>query len=225
MTTVTSANSATQAANNSASSSSSSAASSGLSSDFQTFLTMLTAQMQNQDPLNPIDSSDYAVQLATFSGVEQQVKTNDLLESLATQLGVMGMSQLAGWVGMEARVPAAGYYDGDPVTLAPNPVQGADQTILVAYDAAGNEAWRGTVPVSTDPYEWTGLDSSGTPLPTGLYDFKLESYNNGTLLSSDQVEVYSRIVEAQGTASGTVLVLQGGVTVGTTDITALREPA
>ena len=44
-----------------------------ISSDFQTFLTMLTTQLQNQDPLNPVESSDFAVQLATFSGVEQQV--------------------------------------------------------------------------------------------------------------------------------------------------------
>ena len=41
------------------------------SSDFETFLKMLTVQMQNQDPLNPVESTDYAVQLATFSGVEQ----------------------------------------------------------------------------------------------------------------------------------------------------------
>jgi len=47
-----------------------------ISSDFETFLRMLTVQMQNQDPLNPVDSSDYAVQLATFSSVEQQVQTN-----------------------------------------------------------------------------------------------------------------------------------------------------
>lgn len=75
-----------------------------INSDFETFLIMLTTQMQNQDPLNPIDSSDFAVQLATFSSVEQQVKTNDLLTSLGQQFELMGLSQLAGWVGMEARV-------------------------------------------------------------------------------------------------------------------------
>ena len=46
---------------------------SALSSDFETFLRMLTTQLQNQDPLNPVDSADFAVQLATFSSVEQQV--------------------------------------------------------------------------------------------------------------------------------------------------------
>ena len=56
-----------------------------LSSDYTLFLRLLTTQMQNQDPLNPMDSADYAMQLATFSGVEQQVRSNQLLESLAAQ--------------------------------------------------------------------------------------------------------------------------------------------
>jgi len=67
--------------------------SSVISSDFETFLIMLTTQMENQDPLNPIESSDYAVQLATFSSVEQQVLTNDLLGTLSEQMGPMGMAQ------------------------------------------------------------------------------------------------------------------------------------
>src|SRR6056297_3909166 len=74
-----------------------------LSSDFETFLLMLTTQMQNQDPLNPLESSEFAVQLATFSGVEQQVKTNDLLGSLLSGLASSGMAQMASWIGREAR--------------------------------------------------------------------------------------------------------------------------
>ena len=57
-----------------------------ISSDFETFLKMLTAQISNQDPLNPIDASDYSTQLATFSGVEQQVLTNDLLRQIQNKL-------------------------------------------------------------------------------------------------------------------------------------------
>ena len=64
-----------------------------LSSDFETFLKMLTTQLENQDPLNPIDSTDYAVQLATFAGVEQQVLTNDLLESMGGNSGLGGLAQ------------------------------------------------------------------------------------------------------------------------------------
>ena len=109
-----------------------------VSSDFDTFLKMMTTQVQNQDPLDPVDSADYAVQLATFSSVEQQVKTNDLLVSLAAQMGGVGLTQAAQWVGMEARVAAPAVFDGSPITLAPNPVANADQTRLIVKDASGN---------------------------------------------------------------------------------------
>ncbi len=66
-----------------------------ISSDFDTFLKMLKVQMENQDPLNPTDSSEYAQQLATFSGVEQAVLTNDLLTALMVQMNTTGMAQLA----------------------------------------------------------------------------------------------------------------------------------
>lgn len=197
--------------------------SSKISSDFDTFLRMLTTQLENQDPLNPVESTDFAVQLATFSGVEQQTLTNQLLESMTSQLGLMGMAQLAGWVGMEARVAAPVQFSGAPVTLAPNPAKGADAAILVGYDSKGTEVYRQNVAVSSAPLDWTGTDGTGAPLPNGLYSFKLESYNSGTLVSTDPVEAYARIVEARGTSDGTVLVLEGGTTVNTDDITALRE--
>ncbi len=193
-------------------------------SDYEMFLKLLTTQMTNQDPTNPMDSSDYAVQLATFSQVEQQVKTNELLENLALQMGLMGMSEYAGWVGMEARAETPAWFDGsNAVTLAPNPVQGATETILLVEDAAGNSVARTPIAVSSEAISWPGTDASGATLPAGLYTFKLESYNNGTLLSTDPVETYNRIVEAQGTASGAVLVLAGGSTIETGAVSALRE--
>ncbi|MGD9917174.1 MAG: flagellar hook capping FlgD N-terminal domain-containing protein [Paenirhodobacter sp.] len=219
MTTVSSATATT-----SSSSSSTASAAANISSDYQMFLQMLTTQMQNQDPTNPIDSTDYAAQLAAFSQVEQQVQTNELLTSLVTQLGLMGMSEYAGWVGMEARAAVPAYYDGtNAVTLAPNPVVGADQTVLVVSDESGNEVSRQTIPVSTDTIDWDGTDSNGNALSAGLYSFSLESYNSGSLLSTDTVDTYNRIVEAQGTSDGAVLVLRGGTTVGTGEISALRE--
>ena len=79
----------------------SAAQTSAITSDFETFLRMLTVQMQNQDPLNPVDSNDYATQLATFSGVEQAVLTNDLLTTLTTQLNSSGLADMAAWVGKD----------------------------------------------------------------------------------------------------------------------------
>jgi flagellar basal-body rod modification protein FlgD len=193
-----------------------------LSSDFETFLNMLTAQLENQDPLDPVKSEDFAVQLATFSGVEQQVLTNDLLESLLAQDGLSGIGQYASWVGMEARAPVAAYFDGSPITVAPKPDKTAESAVLVVEDAFGNQVDRVSIPVSETPVEWSGLTNNGS-LPAGLYSFKVENYSNGLVSNTSTAEVYTRVNEARLDDGSTVLVTSGGVQVDATQVTGLRE--
>jgi flagellar basal-body rod modification protein FlgD len=197
-----------------------------ISSDFQTFLVMLTTQMQNQDPLDPIDSTEYATQLAPFSQVEQAVQTNDLLQSLSTQLASIGMSQLAGWVGMEARSNAPAYFDGsNSITLAPESVIGSDKSVLVVRDASGTVVQRGEVALSGSTLEWNGTDENGSPAAPGTYTFELESYRNGIIAMTAPVQTYSEITEARLAGTSTTLVLRGGAEIGTGDATALRQPS
>ena len=196
-----------------------------LTSDFTTFLKMLTTQMQNQDPMNPIESSDYAVQLATFSGVEQQVRTNQLLESLASQMGGNGIAQYAGWVGMEAQVTAPVAFYGQPVTLDPVLKPGADRGTLVVRDAHNREAARLVVAPGSGQVVWDGTDGNGQFLPQGLYSFGLESLKGGDVLGTDMVAAYARVAEVRGGAAGARLVLEGGSEVKPADITALRAYA
>jgi flagellar basal-body rod modification protein FlgD len=193
-----------------------------ISSDFQTFLRMLTAQMNNQDPLNPIESTDFAVQLATFSGVEQQVRSNDLLEALGVKMGSMGLAQMAGWVGMEARAAAPALFDGSPIEISPNPAAAADTAVLVVRDEDGNVVQRLDIPVSAEPFEWAGVADDGSPLPNGVYSFEIESYDDGELMVTSPTEVYVPIIEARGVNGQTVLVLEGGAQIIAEAISALR---
>lgn len=197
---------------------------SALSPDFETFLRMLTTQMQNQDPLNPIDSADYAVQLATFSGVEQQMKTNQLIEGLSSQFGAMGMAQLAGWVGMEARTTQPVWFGGSPVTLQITPDTGSDRAVMVVKDSTGTEVSRQDVTATTGEIEWAGTRDDGTPLPSGQYSFVLESYRGATPSATTAVPAYGRITEARAGETGAVLVLEGGAEVPSAEISALRAP-
>jgi len=197
----------------------------GISADFETFLKMLTVQMTNQDPLNPIESSDFAVQLATFSGVEQQVQTNDLLKALAAQMGATGMVQMAAWVGKEARAAVAADWTGAPVTLAPDPVQGATRAELVVRDAEGVEKQRFDIPTTTDPLEWAGVGPDGTPLPLGAYTFEVISYQGEAAVDVTLAEVYARISEVQSLDGETVLTFTSGATASASSVTALRDPA
>lgn len=194
-----------------------------LSSDFDTFLKMLTAQVTNQDPLNPTDSTDFAAQLATFSSVEQAVKTNELLESLVAQFGSNGMTEMASWVGMEARVAAPGYFDGSPITVSPNPLVEADTNYLIVRDANENVVQKTEIPVAASAMDWAGVNDDDSPFENGLFSFSLDSYKNGEQLPEVPVEIYSRVTEARGEGGITVLVLEGGAMVDSAKVTGLRE--
>lgn len=203
---------------------SASAAASSIASDYETFLVMLTTQLTYQDPLNPMDSSEFAVQLATFSGVEQQTQTNVLLESVLGQLSMMTMAQMAGWVGMEARSAAPVAYDGaTPVDLVLSPAEGADSALLVVTDAQGTTIAREPVPAGATSHIWGGLGSDGRPLPAGTYTLTLESHDGDSLIAATPVESYARILEVLGSAEGLVFRLAGGAQVGVAEVTALRE--
>jgi flagellar basal-body rod modification protein FlgD len=195
----------------------------GIASDFNTFLRMLTTQLQNQDPTSPMESAEFAVQLATFSGVEQQMKTNQLLEGLGGQIGVMGMAELAGWVGKQAKAPAPAWFSGAPLSVTTTPDSLADAAVLVVRDAAGKAVRREGIALTPTTFDWAGTSDSGGPLPTGKYSFEVESSAKGAVIKTAPAETYATIIEARGGASGTTLVLEGGIEVPAGQVTALRN--
>jgi len=194
-----------------------------ITSDFEFFLEMLTAQAKYQDPLDPMDNTEYAAQLATFSSVEQQVKTNDLLTAMTDQLASTNMAEYASWIGLEARTTAPTYFDGRAVTITPNPAGSAQEMDLVVFNTAGEEVQRKSYPVSTDPFEWNGVADDGTTLAAGSYAFQIESRAQGKVIASDPVPVYARVTEARTEGSNSFLVLEGDAEISVADVTALRE--
>ncbi len=191
--------------------------------DYDMFLRMLTVQMQNQDPLNPIDSADYAVQLATFSGVEQQTRTNQLLETLAGRFDLLGLSELAGWVGNEARAAVPVAFDGEtPVALALSADPRADRAVLVVRDRAGAVVAREEVAPATASLGWSGQDAGGAPLPPGTYALTLESHAAGEVIATSTPQSWSRIAEVVAGADGPRLILAGGAEVAASAVSALR---
>tara|TARA_R110000751_G_scaffold284564_2_gene388528 strand:- start:1083 stop:1775 length:693 start_codon:yes stop_codon:yes gene_type:complete len=201
-----------------------------ISSDFETFLKMMTTQARYQDPLEPMDSSEYAAQLAQFSMVEQQVQTNDLLQTLSAALQAAsatqtGVGALSGWIGMEALSYAPAHFDGTPVTIAPNPLTAADSAYLVVYDDAGNEVQRQSIPVSPDAVQWHGIAGlNGSTFPEGNYTFEVESFQQGELLLAERAQTYGRVTEARIEQGRTILILEGGLAVLADDVTGLRDP-
>ncbi|MEP5758551.1 MAG: flagellar hook capping FlgD N-terminal domain-containing protein [Litoreibacter sp.] len=194
-----------------------------LSTDFETFIRMLTVQMENQDPLNPLDSQDFATQLATFSGVEQQVKTNDLIEALSSQMLTSGLGDMARWVGLDARVTAPANFDGSPVEILPTVPTIASSAQLVVTNANGVEVQRLNVPASDEPISWAGVDAQGNPFPSGQYAFAIEASSNGAVIDTSTPEIYARVQEVRIQDGVTVVGLNGGSVLPSSAVTGLRS--
>lgn len=195
-----------------------------ISSDFETFLKMLTVQMENQDPLNPIESSEYAVQLATFSSVEQQVMTNDLLTALTSKLAGVDLAQYATWVGMEARSTSPAKFSGQPMELAYDSVANADKATLLVKNDLGAVVQRVALPDMSGAFTWSGKDKSGFPMAAGVYSFDVEYSAKGAVTDTRPAQTFSAVREIQMTSAGPMLVLEAGKSVDPSAITALRQP-
>lgn len=196
-----------------------------INSDFETFLKMLTTQMQNQDPLEPTDSTEFTAQLAQFSAVEQQVLTNETLATLSAQIASLGSSGLASWIGMEARVAGMAHYDGTtPVEIYPMANSDADEAYLIVKDEDGEEIDRVKIDPDEETVEWDGMTDSGTPFPEGNYIFQTESKADGKILDTVLAESYTLVKEAQASTGGMVLIGEGGARYASSDIVGLRQP-
>jgi flagellar basal-body rod modification protein FlgD len=197
------------------------AATTAQSTNFDTFLKMLTTQLQNQDPLNPMEGSDFAVQLATFSGVEQQAQTNKLLEQMLTQSGG-SLGQLAEWIGKEVRTIEPVWFGDKPLTLDIAPDSRADNVTLVTLNEAGKEVLREEIGPGEGQIDWLGRDDMGEKLADGRYSFVIESMKSGEVISEDRVGAYVRVAEAEVGAQGVELIFEGGGSALAAHIEALR---
>ncbi len=174
--------------------------------DYMMFLRMLTVQMQNQDPLNPMSASDFAVQLATFAGVEQATRTNELLSSL---LARAGLAEAARWVDMEVRVKGEAWFDGSPLALAVDTLPEDVQARLVVRDAAGAIVdSRPLDPTEAAPL-WDGVDRDGRALAPGFYRFEIELLRGDEVIDTVDVSTWQPVREVRVQAGAVLLGLPG----------------
>ena len=130
-----------------------------LSGNFDTFLTILTAQIQNQDPLEPMDSSQFTEQLVQFSGVEQQIRVNSQLETLIEQSHSNTGAMLSGYLGQTVEVDSAGAsWDGDPINWRYNLPSDAKSVTVTVQDATGKVLYSkaGELTAGSHDFQWNG---------------------------------------------------------------------
>jgi flagellar basal-body rod modification protein FlgD len=142
-----------------------------IAGNFNTFLTLLTTQLQNQNPLDPLDTNQFTQQLVQFAGVEQQINMNTQLQTLVSLQQTAQNSQALGFVGKTVTVQGAtAPLSNGQAQWTFNPPSPATATFTIS-DSTGQTVFTqtGTVHPGAQPFNWNGVDSSGRQWADGNY--------------------------------------------------------
>jgi flagellar basal-body rod modification protein FlgD len=142
-----------------------------IAGNFQTFLTLLTTQLKNQDPLSPLDTNQFTSQLVQFAQVEQQLKANTQLTTLVSLQQTAQNTAALGFVGQKVDVAgnSAALTNGT-ATWQLSAAKPATATITIS-SATGQQVFSGNYALNagTQPFTWDGKDTSGLQWPDGNY--------------------------------------------------------
>jgi flagellar basal-body rod modification protein FlgD len=202
------ANTATTSASVSNSGTSTSNPLASLAGNFNDFLSLLTTQLQNQDPTSPMDTSQFTTQLVQFTGVAEQITANSTLSQILSADQTQQLTQASGLIGEQVS------FIGGTLPLQNGAAQvnyrtaGAEPVQITVTNASGTTVQSQIVNAASGANTWTwdGTNSNGTQLPDGTYNVSVTA--NGTALPFQAVgtvtgaEQVNQAVQLQfGTAS------------------------
>lgn len=185
------------------------------------FLSLLVAQMKNQDPLNPLDNAQVTSQLAQLSTVQGIENMNKNLQALASSLGVNQMTQAANLIGRGVLVPGNAISPAElRDVIGFDLSRPADNVSVGIHDAAGSLVRTlnlGPRDVGVNVLAWDGLNDVGSPAPAGEYSFTVNADQGGQTISSTQLNL-GMVNSVSQNSQGVQLNLSGNKSVGYADI-------
>lgn len=202
-----------------------SATTTGFGDNFSTFLTLLTTQLKNQDPLSPMDSNQFTQQLVQFSQVEQSIKANDSLSKLVSMQATNQMVSAMPLVGRQVD------YTGDTAALAGGKAQwsyttpaGAAKVMLSVTDSNGKQVYaaEGQITAGKHDFTWDGTSTLGTPLPDGAYTLTVAVAKSDNTLTTAGVTATGKVSGVLLKDGAAQLDMGGGVTFGLDKVLAVR---
>ena len=198
-----------------------------LATSFNTFLTLLTTQLKNQDPLSPLDSNQFTQQLVQMTGVEQQLASNDLLKQLVTNTGT-GISTAVGVIGKDVTASSAdAQIAGGKANWNYNLSRDASAVAIQIVDAKGavvhaeapsdNSAGNHT-------FTWNGKDMTGQQLADGgPYTLKITSKDSTGTDVPNNIFLQGRVTGVEQDSTGQTLLTINGAKIPWSTVTAVTE--
>lgn len=206
----------------------SAASKSKLAQNFDTFLVMLTTQLKHQDPLSPMDSTQFTNQLVQFANVEQQINANKNLETLISVQKTNQTSAAIGYLGQTIEAPTNGLplQDGKAAFSYTLPEEAAAVSINIKNDAGKVVAtMTGKTDKGRHEVTWDGKDSAGNQLADGKFTIEAVAVDReGTVLEAAST-VYGKVTDIGTDNDGGTLVSMNGVVVKINDVLTIRDAA
>ena len=198
-----------------------------LADNFSTFLSLLTTQLKNQDPLSPLDSNQFTQQLVQMTGVEQQIASNDLLKQLVSNTG-SGIQTAVSLIGKDVSAVSddAQLSNGKADWVYKLKLDAADTKIEVlnAKGAVVHVEAASDNKAGDHAYTWNGKDMNGNKLPDGPYTLRVTAKDSTGTAVTSTTYVQGRVTGVEQLDGVTYITVNGGK-IGWGTVTSVKEPA
>jgi len=198
-----------------------------IADNFDTFLNILTTQLKNQNPMDPLDTNQFTAQLVQFTGVEQQLKTNEYLATLMLAGQNTAKSDAVSYIGKE--VTSSGKTGelsaANPAFWAYSAAANAANATITIRDAKGQTVYNQTGPLPAGPgtFRWDGKGSDGNMKPDGIYTIDIQGKDaNGQPVKINTASI--GVVTAVDFTGDVPVLTVGTRRVSITDVTDVRIP-
>jgi flagellar basal-body rod modification protein FlgD len=198
-----------------------------LSGDFDTFLLMLTTQLQNQDPTEPMDSNEFTAQLVQFATVEQSIATNENLETMISMEDNAQISTAANYVGKFVVAPGdSARLMGGVASFSYELPQDVYSAEVVITDELGQIVYKGEAPTEAGKNDvlWDGTSNiDGTTKPDGTYHISVIAKD--TQLEAVEATTFTTgFVSEVNIEGGEMLLMIGDIELPIDKIISVRDP-
>ncbi len=200
-----------------------------LSGDFNNFLTLLTTQLKNQDPLSPMDSTQFTQQLVAFTGVEQQINTNAKLDQLIGLDKSGLMTGAAAYIGTEVEATSGNVWlpSTGGTQIGYVLPEGVTAAAMAIYDQSGNVIRSGTVPIQQghNVVSWDGTNNQGAAQPSGAYSFSIQGLDkDGKPVSGITTSSFGTVTNVGTDSSNNTVLSVGALQFPLSSILSVKKP-
>lgn len=193
----------------------------------QEFLTLFTAQLKMQNPLDPVKNEAFVAQLAQFSSLEANISMKESLDTMVTALGSDRVMASAALIGKSVAAPDAAVrlvdgVGGDGVINLPTGAAGIQVNVLDSTGAVVRELIYPAQPVGDFSLSWDGKDAAGNTVPNGSYRFEASGVVGGQS-TSVPVKAVAKVVAVRTNSADNSLLLEfeGGKTLPLSDVSRI----